>query len=79
MNLTTSQYTRLALDYPRYCSSSWSVHGSDCSRYECLAVGGQWINRRWHFDNFGRSFMLLIELSTTEGWPVSPPPAKIAV
>ena len=72
-NMTAGHYTQLALDFNRYCGEPWSVHAEQCSRYECQAVGGSWINRRWNFDNFGQSFMLLIELSTTEGWPVIQP------
>ena len=48
-NMTAGHYTQLALDFNRYCGEPWSVHAEQCSRYECQAVGGSWINRRWNF------------------------------
>ncbi len=35
---------------------------------DCLSIGGGWLNRDSNFDNALNAFLLLFELSTSEGW-----------
>ena len=41
----------LAGDFDIFCRAPWSVHGADCTRRECLLLGGAWENPMTHFDN----------------------------
>jgi hypothetical protein len=63
------QYATLQTDFNTACSATWSVHGADCSRRECLLLGGSWETGSLHFDNVGNALKALLESSTTEGWP----------
>ena len=57
------------VEWEVYCRNSSSIHGGDCTRFECRALGGNWVNNMWHFDNFGNALIVLSEICTTEGWP----------
>ncbi len=63
-----SNYTLLVDDYESYCQMDWSVHEFECTRRECLLLGGSWEDAPSNFDNVWAALQTLSEMSTTEGW-----------
>ena len=66
--LPFANYTLLVDDYDSYCQMDWSVHESECTRRECLLLGGSWEAAPSNFDNVWAAMQALSEMSTTEGW-----------
>jgi hypothetical protein len=63
-----SNYILLVDDFESYCQMDWSVHGSECTRRECLLLGGSWEAPPSNFDTVWAALQALSEMSTTEGW-----------
>ena len=38
------------------------------TKFDCINLGGSWINRNENFDNIGSAILTLFELMITEGW-----------
>lgn len=63
-----SNYTLLVDDFESYCQMDWSVHGVECTRRECLLLGGSWEALPSNFDTVWAALQTLSEMSSTEGW-----------
>jgi hypothetical protein len=35
---------------------------------DCLAMGGEWVNKNSNFDNTWNAMLTLFQMTTTEGW-----------
>ena len=67
--ISAGNHSLLVSDFESYCQLEWSVHGTDCTRRECLLVGGEWATAPSNFDTVWSALQTLSEMSTTEGWP----------